>query len=225
MEIHIKSKKPFKVIKMLVLITLFLVSIHLILQAMYYFIFNQNNLLIFELSNRFDFNDESSVPTWYNAILLFVLSTLCWINYYHTKKTTKNTWLILSLVFLLLSIDEIAGLHENILQFVHIAFFGWGVSSVAINGWLLLSPVILMILYLLYRFVLAKLDNDTLVLFILAGAIYISGSVIIEGLTSALVIYDNNFLTNGLFTALEETMEILGIIIAIYATLKITAKN
>ena len=62
----------------------------------------------------FDVGAEPSIPTWFSAANLMLSSILLFVMYVYTRQTRgegKFYWLGLSVLFLGLSIDEIAMIH------------------------------------------------------------------------------------------------------------------
>jgi len=75
------------------------------------------------IHQRFDLNQELNVPTWYSATLLLLVSVaaLGLFAYSDPKSPSRRFWLITSLVYCYLSIDESAALHEALA--VHIKWY------------------------------------------------------------------------------------------------------
>ena len=67
--------------------------------------------------SMFYVGEEANVPTWYSSSLLLLCSALLWIIACATKRAydgRSRWWTALSVVFLLMSIDETATIHERI---------------------------------------------------------------------------------------------------------------
>ncbi len=85
-----------------------LVGIHVLLNVIYY----QITELVWLVRQIFDVDEEDSFPTWFSAMLLLLTSVSLWINAKtvpSTDSSLSKRWHLLSIGFLLLSIDEIAG--------------------------------------------------------------------------------------------------------------------
>ena len=61
-------------------------------------------------------NTEANIPAWYSSAALLLAAMLLWIVSAATKQRGGRPiyWRLLSLVFLALSIDEVAELHEQL---------------------------------------------------------------------------------------------------------------
>ena len=58
----------------------FLVCAHLFLQHLNLHVYDEKNAQVFEISNRFDFDDESSIPTWLSQFLyLYIGLSALWL--------------------------------------------------------------------------------------------------------------------------------------------------
>ena len=101
---------------------------------------------------------------------------------------------MLSVGFLALSIDEVAGLHESINTAVEIS-------------WAYPAAVLVLILGLSFIPFLLSLERRLAVLFVTSGLIYISGVLGVEVLSEDM---DEDSMAYGFATAVEEGMEMLG---------------
>lgn len=159
------------------------------------------------LLQLFDLNEENNLPTWYSGFNLLVATFFLWITS-REKKNKKDKmakrWTILFLGFAFLSIDEIAGVHESINSVVDATWAYGGAVIVAVLG--------------LYFFPLLKtLPRHTLIGFVIAGAVFVGGSVGMEIIGEPM---DSDSLLYNLTTLVEEGMEMFGIILFIKALLK-----
>jgi len=154
----------------------------------------------------FDLDEEESFGTWFNSMLLLAAAVLL----FHRARTLRvegdtrhKWWLILAIGFCVLSTDEIAGMHE------------WANSMMEETPWTVIGFLIFALVALIYIPFLWQLRWRTGLLFLLAGAIYGGGAVGVEHFTGS----DVNSLSYNMWTALEEGMEMLGVIILIYTIL------
>ena len=105
--------------------------------------------------------------------------------------------------FLVLSVDEVVGLHELLNTFMDE------------TSWTVIGFPILVVVGLSFLPFLWAHRWRTGLLFVLAGAIYGGGAVGVEHYTDAEV----NSLHYNMWTALEEGMEMAGVVLFIYAVL------
>lgn len=97
-------------------INFILITLHLILQYQaFHYEINEFELTII---NRFDMNEEISIPTWFAQISLFISSLLCIYTYIISSKNDRlrRGWLLLGIIFAYLSLDEGASIHETFMS-------------------------------------------------------------------------------------------------------------
>lgn len=173
-----------------------------------------------DLLDLFSVNVEESIPTWFATLILFGAATLLMIIAVGKRKSQNQFawhWTGLALVFLYLSMDEGAAIHEIASTPIE---EGFGTSGFFAFGWLVVGIPCVVILGLLYTRFLLHLPSRTRKLFILAGAMYVGGAVGIEGISA------NQFDSGGGITftylaiaTIEEYFEMTGIVIFIYGLL------
>ncbi len=208
------SKKLLKYI----LGTIFVLACaHLILQYLNLDVYNEKNGAIFELSNRFDFDDEASVMTWLSQFLFIVLGAAAFFAAHMEKKRAlKVIWFVPGLIATLFSIDETSTIHEYLLEQIHVALFKDDAPTVLDNGWVIVLPFILLICGLFLWQIVKYLPKKTVGLIAIGGVVFLSGAVLVDIITSS--IPESPFITQGIFVALEEVGELLGVAAVIYAT-------
>ena len=169
------------------------------------------------LINLFDFNTENNIPTFYSALALLLSSVLLRLIAltYKKQNLTFYSWILLSVVFLFLSLDEMLELHEHLVRLTQrlLNLSGFGTAY-----WTIPYVTAVIILFLLLIKFLNKLPKRTLKLFVLAGILFILGSVgmeIIGGRQEE--IFGRENITYVLFYTIEELLEMIGVIIFIYA--------
>jgi hypothetical protein len=205
-----------RLLRVLVAIALFTVFMHLLLQYLNLEVFYQQNAHAYELSNRFDMDDEASVPTWISqAIFLIIGSGALLAAYLQSDKPSRRIWQMLAAVGLLFSLDETTTMHEYILQSLHVLFFQDASPTAFANAWWLVAPFILFAGGWLTWKIWQLLPRRTALLFLLAGAVFLTGAVFVDLLTS--VVPRETFLNQGILVALEESLELSGSLIALYS--------
>ncbi len=160
----------------------------------------------------FDLDEEESLGTWFSALILVIAGQLCWFQARRVAGVPgshRPAWLLLALGFHLLSLDEIAGFHETVNTLVegtHWTTFG---ALIGLGAGIAFLPF------------LWHLPARTRILFIVAGVIYLGGAVGVEFGTLSYEEADAlDTLPYNLWNALEEGMEMAGIILFIYALLR-----
>lgn len=174
----------------LLAITICLIAIHCFLNY-YHHEIEELHWLIFQL---FDLDDENNLPTWFSSFVLLNNSLVMYLFAQMEKDRNKYYWLLLSVGFLALSIDEVAGLHETINTAIEIS-------------WAYPAAVLVLILGLSFIPFLLSLERRLAVLFVISGLIYISGVLGVEVLSEDM---DEDSMAYGFATAVEESLEMLG---------------
>lgn len=176
--------------------------------------------------DRFNMNEEISIPTWFATVLLLVSSGLLWIV--GTIKTLAKDvfakyWKVLAVIFLVMSIDEGSSIHEILSVLVGTPL---GIQTgMFYYAWVIPVLFLLVILGFWFFKFWQNLSLSIRWLVFWAGLVYVSGAIGVEMLGSYYVTelggYDFNYF---LLVAVEEGMEKLGIIIFIYALIKYLAR-
>ena len=206
-----------RVLRFLLIVIAGLLFIHIALQFVYRVL---NIDFVSTLRGRFDVDNEISIPDWFSQIILFMPVVLGGILAgVSRKRKDGNTiyWVLLSVLFLYLSIDEGAMLHEAFIT----KFREWTVASgstgLAEHTWLI--PIGLAFCVLLVPFVrfVRRLPARTVRLLCVGVAVYVSGAIIFE--TIDLTYITSNFAYHGLAVAFEEALEMVGTSLIIYTLL------
>jgi len=154
----------------------------------------------------FDLDEEESFGTWFNSGL-FMLGAVLLFQRGRVLRSQGEAWhqwwKVLGIGFCILSMDEIAGMHE------------WVNSMMEETPWTVVGFPIVVGIALVYLPFLWQLRWRTGLLFILAGVIWAGGAVGVEHFTDS----DVNSLHYNMWTTLEEGMEMFGVIVLIYALL------
>ena len=219
-ETKARTKASFatRILWFLVCVTLITAGIHLLFQYLNLIVFSQQVGQFYELSNRFDLDDESSVPTWFAQLLFLAIGVSALMAaYLQAHKPARRLWALIAAIGLIFSLDEISGLHERILQSLHVLFFQDATSTGLANAWWVVLPFVLLAsVWLLWRAVYL-LPRRTIRLFVVSGVTFLLGAVITDLLVVAAP--RETFLNQGIFVAVEETLELLGTVIGLYAIL------
>lgn len=184
-----------------------LVGMHVLLTMVHFQVIE----LPWYLRQIFDVDEEDSFPTWYSAFALLLAAVVLWIQArrQHTAASPwRWHWFGLALGFLVLSIDEIAGMHETL-------------NSVIEQSWAVPGAIVVALVGGIYLTFLVQLDRRTAVWFALAGALYVGGAVGVEYYTEPYLKNDAlNTLAYNLWTAVEEGMEMSGVLLFLSALLR-----
>lgn len=173
-----------------------------------------------------NFNAEKNIPSTFSSLLhLFASLLLSLVGFSRLNiNTSKAFWFFLSFIFLFLSLDELLRIHEKITG----PFSGLMADTGAfIYSWTLYYGIGLLILGVLLLKPLIALPDKTRNQFIIAGGIFVFGAIGMENLAGRYIhsnsIAPADIITHPdilIFSTLEETMEMMGVVFFIYAVLR-----
>jgi len=213
MDLNINPRFVFS--KLLIVFALLLLAnvVGIILK----FYFDHAN--VYGLVPLFNFDRENNIPTLFSSLLLLASAILLMsIAVIHNRlRNPWLPWLGLACIFLFLSYDEIASLHEKLIMPVRNAM---DVSGIFYFAWVIPYMFILPLLLAVYSRFLIRLPKRFMGLFILSGGIYISGALGLELLGG---LHASNFGVDGIqysvIYTFEELLEMLGVMLFIYSLL------
>lgn len=167
--------------------------------------------------------DESNLPTYVSALYLLFAGCLCLLisrDEFNRKKRLNWYWLGLAVGLLLMSMDEAAMIHEGVVASFLRAYISRGSGIMYYIWYKAYIPVVLVIACLYLPF-LKRLSIRYSLRFILSGIVYFTGSLGFEMLESHLVYYNSSegLKLLGLSILVEETLEMMGIVILIHTLL------
>ena len=166
-----------------------------------------------------DLDAEINIPTFFSAVTLLIASLLLFYIAQVNRAVRKDylAWLVLALTFLYLSLDEAAMIHEMLIGIFKRSPTNPGLFY---NTWVIPYGIALIIGGVLYIPFLIRLPRRSLILFVVSGIIYVSGAMGVEMFEGK---YESVFGTKNLiydiYCAVEETMEMFGVALFIYALL------
>lgn len=210
------SISPKKVLRYLLLVILFLVIFNIL--AIYLKLSKVDgifkNIIYF-----FDVDHERNLPTFYSALALLAASFLLLIiSVFHKNSRREHfQWKGLAFVFAFLSIDEMTVIHEQLFTPMQSLFNTTGLLYYA---WFIPYVAILLVLLIIYTRWLFRLPKRVMILFIISGFTFVLGAIGFEAISGY---YDelygqDNFAYCASYTV-EETLEMCGVAIFIYALL------
>lgn len=199
-------------------ISLFLGSIILFLATMNFLGILSKYFFGFKRISIFDLDQEANIPTFYASAAILLCAVLLALIAIIRRKQAKRDylyWAGLSAVFLFLSIDEFATIHEYLVKPLRNALH---LSGIFYFAWVIPYIVVGFILFLVYLRFLFSLPQKVRNLFIIAGIIYIVGAA---GFEMVNVYWSNHYgeknASYALLTSCEEILEMLGILVFIHA--------
>jgi len=180
-----------------------------------------NSIVTHSIIEKFNVDMESNIPTYFSSLLLLIISMLLGIIAI-SKDTSErahfNHWTALSIIFFLLSMDEIAGFHEGLSGFLKTI---WVTTGFLHYSWVVPGMAFVLIFLALFFKFWRDLPPKTRLLFLIAGVIYVSGAIGFELIGGNYAyLYGENNLTFHMIAMIEEFLEMSGCLCLIYALLK-----
>lgn len=174
----------------------------------------------------FNVDREQNVPTLFSVVLLlFAASLLCCITVLQRQKQDSDVskWMILTGGFMYLAIDEGWSFHEMLIEPMR-GLLGHDGLGIFYFAWIIPAMVGVALLALLFLGFLFRLPSSTRWSFIIAGSLYLGGAIGIEMLGGRYAeAHGFENLTYQLIAHAEESLEMIGVIVFIYALLRYLA--
>lgn len=160
-----------------------------------------------------------SLPTYYNTLLILIAFTLLAMISLHLRIAQPKlmyNWMLLTLAFLVLSLDENPSIH-NVLGSVVRRYGLVGQTSVFNYAWgMSYGALAVLFFFFLYRF-LSALPSAITRGFLMSGIIYLAGAIVIGMYgASALHIKGTHNIWYALLASYEESLEMIGLTLFIY---------
>jgi hypothetical protein len=160
----------------------------------------------------FDLDREMGLAAWFSGALL-LLNALLWLACYHVAKRQKlqlsHSFRILGLVFLLLSFDEVASVHESLIGLLRSE--GENSSGLLYYSWVVAGIAFVFAVFLASLKMLMRIPTHFQKRLLLAGVLYVCGVIGLEiqGASWAFWHGTGNY-SYALIVMIEEVFEILG---------------
>lgn len=168
-----------------------------------------------------EMDSELSLNNTFATLLLFIAAVLlAFVSFYkrQSKDPFRAQWLALSLVFFYLTFDEGSALHDRLTPLIRDAL---NLGGFFYQSWVVLALVILVILALYFFRFLMHLPAKTRNRYLIAACLYVGGALVLEMFAGRHEeIYGAQTFERILFYSTEETLELLGLILFIYTTLR-----
>jgi hypothetical protein len=167
--------------------------------------------------HKFLLDEEGTLPAWFSSTLMLMCAAL--LAAIGGAARDKNEpyvrhWLALSVIFVLMSLDEVASLHEMTNKMREY----FGADGAFYYPWVLPAAAFLLVLGVLYLKFLIALPTRSALLFVSAGCIFVAGAMGMEMVGAALYASHDNEEQWGYFmlTTIEESLEMAGLILFLY---------
>lgn len=169
---------------------------------------------------------ESNVPTFFSTMLLLSAAALLGVitlAKHQREHSRVFQWGGLAAIFFYLAVDEAAGLHELLNYPVGLFMETEGVFY---YGWVVPVSVLVLAFAGAYLRFLLDLPQVVRILFVVAGALYVGGAL---GMEMVGGLYADNYgadnPTYATISTTEETLEMVGVLVFIYALLRHARKE
>jgi len=168
----------------------------------------------------FDLNNKASISTWFSTAELFTVA-IC-LGYLAAIERARGSaslaWWGLAAIFVVLSLDEATELH-GLLQGLVGPTVVLGMKS-SLFDWVVPASVIVVAVVAVYIRWVLELPARTRNLFLIAGATYVFGAIVLEAV-GGLVVDETFRNTAYLFVStVAEIMEMAGVLVMLYAVLQ-----
>jgi hypothetical protein len=164
----------------------------------------------------FDINGEANLPAWYSTLLWIIAAYYTLLISRHVSKGMRGQFLLLSALFLFLSFDEAASLHEKIGDIIVVSN-GGKLHGIFHFEWVIAGLIFVALCGLVFIRLLLQLDRLVFLIIGIAAITYLTGALGLEMIQAAAgdgIPLVSNWLTSRLPLA-EELFEMLGVAILI----------
>ncbi|MFQ5666749.1 MAG: hypothetical protein ACE5I7_09995 [Candidatus Binatia bacterium] len=171
--------------------------------------------------DRLYLDNEESIATWFQSAVLLSCAALLGSIAQDKRRTgdaSARPWGALAGIFLVLSLDEVAALHELTMRRLRDALH---VSGVFYFAWVIPGMLVVLVVGALYVKFILGLDRETRRRVIVAAALYVAGALgmeMVSGAYASVYGVDTLVYATALVT-LEELLEMAGMSLFLYALL------
>ena len=164
------------------------------------------------LLKLFFVGEEANIPAWFESCLFLICSALLMVISWGKRSVEDRFWrhwLVLAVIFVLLSLDEIASLHEMTIPVMRKLL---GEHELLYYPWVVLGAIFIIVLLFVYAKFLLALDARVRLQFIVAGIVFVSGSIGMEVLEGYLIATSSGTGSySGWLQGVEEFLEMFGL--------------
>ena len=166
----------------------------------------------------FDLSVESNIPTWFSVIQLALAALALALAALVQRGShgVARRWWMLSMLFVYLSLDEGTDLHGLWIRLIpNLSLLGERSGF----DWVIPGVVIVLAVGAYFLPWLWRLPSRTRGLFVLAGAFYVTGGLGLEAVGAFVADESYRRPAYVLVATAEEALEMLGVLVMLYATL------
>jgi hypothetical protein len=185
----------------------------------------------FRLLFLLDSGQEATIPTFYSILLwLFCAGLLGLVAVGERDGGKRDTrrWGALAALFVFLSLDEAASLHEQLIGLSRAVVSKLAITHEGLlyHAWVVPVGILVLLLFLLYIPFFQRLPRSTVLWFLLSGALFVGGALGFEMIGGVVVTWDkNNDALRLTVETIEELLEMLGLAGFAFALLSYLAQH
>ena len=131
---------------------------------------------VYERVKMFDFDYEKNMPSLYSALAILLCACILWSIAVVKRRELASFhwhWSILAIIFTYLGVDEALALHEEVGDFVEDLDL-FDAEGFLYFAWVVPYAMLMIVFVLSYLKFLLSLPRQTAILFVLAGAIFLT---------------------------------------------------
>lgn len=211
---------PRKAIIWLSAIATFLLVAHLITIGTPYIFKGFEHGLVRLLFSLFFIDGEGNVPAIFSTWLFLINAVLFWITWQAAGRAgdSRRIWLVLAFVFVFLALDESISIHERLIDPLRLAL---GATGIFYYAWIIPYGIGVLLLAIFAVPVFWRMPKNIRFWFGLSAVIYIFAAIGLEMISGKYLVmmHENKDFIWVLMVTLEETLEMAGLILLVYALL------
>ncbi len=164
---------------------------------------------------EFNLDREMNVPSWFSSVCFLFAALLLWQLAGVDGKSARRYWRGLSVIFLFFSVDETAAFHEMAVDPLRRLFHAHGLFYFS---WVLLGGAVVVVMAFVYARFFFSRPRPARRLFFLSAGMFLAGTLGLEMVGGRYVeMHGNGNFTYALIANLEETLELLGLVVFLHA--------
>ncbi len=168
----------------------------------------------------FSLTEEKNIPTWWSSFLLATCSVVLYTIAATKSRSTgefKRHWIALAAIFCYMSVDELVEIHEWLSSVPGLG----SLHGFLYYGWVVPAAILVAVFALSYLRFLFHLPVGTRGKVAVAGMIFVGGAIGVELILGAWTDAHDEFnFVWAMIGLVEETMEIMGSSLFLYALLE-----
>lgn len=172
---------------------------------------------------HFALDGELNVGSWYSSLLMTAAALVCFLLARLDPDARQGPfWLVLSVLFLAMSLDETASFHEPLIDILAPAA-EW--SDLFHHAWVVVAIPFVIAFGLFSIPFLLRLERGVAIGFVIAGALFVFGALVMEMIDGVIRLrlgYDSLAYKTG--ALLEDVFELLGMTLFVATALRYLAR-